>query len=101
MNTDKKFEILDGDQIRPEHLFAVRKDGITFIQCVDACLDTPELVKQFDRLWGTNLLRAGAPIDLAIDVATGRQHSDMNQFLKFVWNCIFIRVNPCESVVKK
>ena len=57
---------------------------MTFAQCVEQCYNTPELVEQFDRLWGTNLSRKGSPIEVEIDYATGRTSKDMWQFIDFV-----------------
>lgn len=32
-----------------------------------------------------------APIEAMIDAATGKQDADMQGFLRFVWNCVFLR----------
>jgi hypothetical protein len=84
-------EIKDDEPITPAHLLAVRSDGLEFSTCCQLSAAAPSLVKEFDRLWGTNLLSRGTAIDLAIDEATGRQHSDCGKFIRFVWNYVFIR----------
>lgn len=43
-----------------------------------------ELVAEFDRLTGSNLLRRGSPIELAVDDATGRAEADVAAFVGFV-----------------
>ena len=85
-------EIPDHENLSRSQLFSVRRDGLSFLQCAEECLKTPELLAQIDRLYGTNLQLKGTPIELMIDKATGRQAADLQTFLRFVWNCIFIRV---------
>ena len=85
-------ELTETDTITPRHWFAIRRDGLSFLQCCAAAIDQRELLAQIDRLYGSNLLRRGAPIELAIDDATGRAKHDMETFSKFVWNFIFTRV---------
>lgn len=71
---------------------AVRKDGVTFVQCAMAAVEKTELVKEFDRLCGCNLSRRGAPINIMIDDATGKFDEDMKKFLQFVWDSVFTRM---------
>lgn len=87
-------EIPDDARLTPEHYLAIRSDGLTFALCATEAAGCTELVSQVDRLYGTNLLRRGSPIELMVDHATGRQDTDMQTFLRFVWNCIFIRCAP-------
>lgn len=94
-----KTELLDTEPMTPAHYFAVRRDGLSFLQCAEATLETPELLTQIDRLYGTNLKGKGAPIELAIDNATGRMKHDMEKFCRFVWNYIFTRVPMVETVL--
>lgn len=86
--------IQDDQPILGHHWQAIRSDGLTFLECVIASFESIELIAQFDRLWGTNILLRGAPIDSQIDLATGRHKEDMQQFIRFVWNYIFIRIPP-------
>lgn len=89
MKTD---EIPETEKLTPLHYLAVRSDGLSFMACVEACTESLELVAQVDRLYKTNILRKGAPINLMVDDATGKADDDKQTFLRFVWNCIFIRV---------
>lgn len=73
------------------NVFAVREDGLSFIQCAEEAIRIPELIEQFDRLYGANLSRKGSGLDLAIDKATGRFDSDFKTFMEFVWEFIFLR----------
>jgi hypothetical protein len=83
------------------HLNAIRSDGLTFADCIAAALDTPELIAQFDRLWGANLMRKGLPIELAIDDACGRTDYDCRRFLNFLWEYVFTRVAKTELPPEK
>jgi hypothetical protein len=47
------------------------------------CLENEELVREFDRLRGTNLSLRGSGLDLEIDRATGRLEHDFRVFLDF------------------
>ena len=67
-------------------------NGGTFQECLMICAQDKELLGQIDRLKGTNLLRKGSPIDLAIDDATGRTTSDVEFFVNFCWEYIFLRL---------
>lgn len=84
-------EITDQVTVGVPHLLAVRSDGLTFAACVQMASGNADLVSEFDRLRGTNLSLRGAPISLAIDEATGRLDHDMQSFLRFVWNNVFLR----------
>lgn len=73
----------------PSKLESVRH-GLTFADCLYCCAREPYLVENFDRLHGTNLSLKGAPLDLAIDQATGRLDSDMEKFIEFCWEFVFL-----------
>jgi len=66
--------------------------------CVLAAINERELVKEFDRLKGTNLSQAGRPIELLIDESTGRLEHDFSEFVEFVRDAIYERINADESV---
>ena len=61
--------------------------------CVVAAINEPKMVKQFDRLKGTNLRQAGRPIELLIDEHTGRLEHDFEEFVEFVRDVIYERMN--------
>lgn len=55
---------------------------------------TKEMVREFDRLWGTNLIALRlSPIEVMVDEATGHEaqkmEHDLNLFLEFVKKCIY------------
>lgn len=60
--------------------------------CLLESIKNKELVKEFDRLRGTNLSQIGSPIDLIIDKSTGRLEHDFNLFVEFVRECIYERL---------
>jgi len=74
----------------PEKLTSVRH-GLTFASCLQSCVGNQELVSNFDRLKGTNLSLRGAPIDLAIDRAVGRLDAEIESFVEFCWDVVFLR----------
>ena len=65
---------------------------MTFSEVVLASYENKEFVANFDRLRGTNLLRQGSNLDLAIDKATGRQEAEMTLFIKAVWDLVWCRL---------
>ena len=60
------------------------------------CAKTPELIREFDRLRGTNVQRKGPPINLAIDHATGRLEADTKEFAAFCFD-LFLRIPSANS----
>lgn len=72
-------------------LDAIRSDGLTFMECIVASIETPELIKAFDRLYGANLMRRGTPFELAIDDACKRTDHDIRVFFNFLWEYVFTR----------
>jgi hypothetical protein len=60
--------------------------------CLNAALEVPELIANFDRLYGYNLSRRGAPLELAIDDATGFTEAGIIEFMNFVWEFVFTRI---------
>jgi len=68
---------------------------MTLPEIILHCAGNKELVKEFDRLNGSNLLRAGTPLDLAIDDASGRTAADVAKFAEFV------RVIVCGTLMKE
>jgi len=60
-------------------------------------IEVPELIAQFDRLYGANLVTRQAPLSAMIDAATGKQQDDMRAFVAFVHECIYLRL-PSEAI---
>ena len=80
-----------GESLTPLHFAAVRADGLAFLDCVRHAIATPDLVKEFDRLRGTDLSGRASPIAQMIDQATGKADHDVRLFLEFIWDVIFCR----------
>ena len=64
----------------------------TFKECLMYCAGNKELVAEFDRLSGSNLSFKGAPINIMVDQATGKQKDDLRAFCDFVYECIWSRL---------
>ncbi len=67
-----------------------------FWRCLEVSLLQEGLLQEFDRLRGTNLMRYGTGIDLLIDEATGRTKADIQAFMKFVHDAIYLRTRSAE-----
>jgi hypothetical protein len=80
---------------------------MTFQEVVLECCKTPELIKEYDRLQGSNLSRVlipqpdtRKPIEIMIDEATGYDrvksnideefHKEMLNFINFVYDCVWL-----------
>ena len=63
-----------------------------FHVCLNAAIEERELVENFDRLNGTNVLMHGAPTEKMIDEASGRQKADLEAFCKFVFDYVYTRM---------
>lgn len=68
-----------------------------FKRCLTEAIETPQLVEQFDRLYGANLRLNGTPLARAIDLATGRHDADMHAFIAFVHDVVYLRL-PSEAL---
>lgn len=65
-----------------------QRHGITFLECLQTCLHTREFVKEWERLWGKQLV-SKTPLDRMIDSATGYDMAVMGEFADFVYECVF------------
>jgi hypothetical protein len=83
--------ISDDERLTPIHYGAVRPDGLSFMHCLNETAGCIELVQQFDRLYGATLVSSRHAIEKMIDEATGKHDDDMQAFLRFVWNFVFLR----------
>ena len=74
--------------------------GLSFWDCVKACIAQPGLIAEFERLSGHRLPAASsirrAPIEHMIDDACGVHDAACWAFLEFVWECVYTRL-PHES----
>lgn len=67
-------------------------ERVTFAECLVVAISTQDFVAQFDRIHGSNLLRRGSPLDLAIDDSTGRYDADAAAFEAFVREYVWDRL---------
>lgn len=58
--------------------------------CLFEAAKNKEFVQQFDRLHGTNLLLNGSVLELEIDKCTGRLNADVQKFIQFVYDKVFM-----------
>ncbi len=61
-----------------------------FIACLDEAISTPELVVEFDRLYGADLRARRPPIIRMVDQATGKLADDMREFVHFVHQGVYL-----------
>lgn len=64
-----------------------------FHRCLNECIETPELVENFDRLYGATLAARKSPIETMVDVATGKREDDMRAFTAFVHDSVYLRLS--------
>jgi len=62
-----------------------------FAEACQAAFENKELLREFDRLYGTSFLR-GQPIELAVDRATGKREEDLLKFVEFFREYIWDRL---------
>ena len=62
---------------------------ITLDQCFCESINNKELIKEYDRLNGTNLSFTGSDLDNMIDKSCGRQDKEIIEFAEFVKTCIY------------
>lgn len=55
------------------------------------CAANTEFVTGFDRLTGSNLRLAGPPVNVAIDLASGRTDTEFRRFAAFVHDTVWSR----------
>lgn len=67
-----------------------------FTRCAHEAIETPELVENFNRLYGASVGR-GTPLEREIDSVTGKSDDDMRAFINFVHDGIYLRV-PDETI---
>lgn len=73
---------------------------MTFPDAVLRAAKNPELLRQYDRLNGTNLSGEGSGFAILIDTATGRVESEVPGFVQFVWDTIWMPFEHGFSVQK-
>ena len=74
---------------------------ISFNLCVDGVIENKDFIKEFDRLYGSNLSMIGAPIELMIDKSTGRIDSDVKELLEFIYKYVYLPINNGGLISRK
>lgn len=64
-----------------------------FLACLGEAINTPELIQQHDRLYGSTLMSRSSPMERMVDKATGKAESDMRAFVEFVHRCIYLTLD--------
>lgn len=64
-----------------------------FLACLGEAINTPELVRQHDRLYGSTLMSRVTPIERMVDKATGKADDDMKAFVEFVHRYIYLTLD--------
>ena len=63
-----------------------------FIACLHESVAVPELVANFNRLYGATLGGRATPVEQMVDIATGKAKDDMRAFIEFVHFSIYTRL---------
>lgn len=69
-------------------------DKLTFYDVLMQTAAVPEFIKEFDRLAGTDLGKRKSPIIAEIDRVTGKERDDILKFIQFVYDFIWLRLDP-------
>ena len=64
-----------------------------FRACLLGAIEEPELVSEFNRLYGATLGARATAIEQMVDKATGKADDDMRGFAKFVHDCVYTRLS--------
>lgn len=64
-----------------------------FVVCLRGAIDIPELVSEFNRLYGATLGARATAIEQMVDKATGKADDDMRAFAKFLHDCVYTRLS--------
>lgn len=73
------------DSMKPDEVLA-------FVEVLVSCVENKDLLAEYDRLRGTNLLLRGTPIAVEIDFATGRISEELRDFAHFVKDAVWDRL---------
>lgn len=74
------------------------RSGLSFLQVVQECLDEPELIQNFERLYRVKVVEIRSPIERMVDKACGREPdtAGMAAFVAFVYECVWTRFAPLD-----
>ena len=76
-----------------------------FLVALRQAAENPELLEEYDRLYGTNLRDRGAPLDIIANAEAGTIDQEMDVFVAFirdhVWQCIApdVREALCDRAI--
>lgn len=68
-----------------------------FVMCLHGAIDIPELVSEFNRLYGATLGARTTAIEQMVDKATGKADDDMRAFAEFVHDSVYTHL-PDEAI---
>lgn len=71
------------------------RGGVTFIDCLHACMMNSEFVHEWERLWGKKLTSKNV-LDRMIDEATGYDLAVMREFADAVYQFVFCTLPEVE-----
>jgi hypothetical protein len=83
--------VRDDERMTPEHYCATRSDGLSYAVCLRETMGNAKLVREFYQLYGTRYVKRTTPINQLSD-------DDIQAFLRFVWNTIFLRTPAIRAV---
>lgn len=70
------------------------REPLTFEECVQQSLADEEFVREFDRLFETNIAGTGSVLEREIDWTSGRTSDDLHKFVEFVHRYIWALLPP-------
>lgn len=65
------------------------RNGISFIECLEMCIQQRDLVTEWERLSEKKLVAAN-PLDRMIDEATGYDQAVMGEFVDWIYNYVWV-----------
>lgn len=74
--------------------FAAPEDAIAFEGLLRHCLADAALVAAFDRLTASSPRLAGTPVNIAVDLRSGRTAAELRRFAGFVKDVVWDRLPP-------
>jgi len=71
--------------------FASPVEAAGFEAVLRECAANTEFLASFDQLTGSNLRLVGAPVNVAVDLASGRIDAEVQRFAAFVHDTVWCR----------
>lgn len=88
--------------LEPDTVTLMPMESASFLDCLEICANSPELVAEFNRLTGRSAFRGESltPIERAVDLATGHrppreagENEDELAFVSFVYESVWLRLS--------